>query len=74
MEMKAAVETEAKAAAKATAKADMPARHPKRALPQEVVKPEELAAQAVPTWVIPAPHLPAWATAMAARSLVVYAG
>ncbi len=72
--MKAAVETEAAAAAKATVKADMPARHPKRALPQEVVKPEELVAQAVPTWAIPAPHLPAWATAMAARSLVVYAG
>ncbi len=86
--MKAAVEAEAKAtmrvtakekaAAKATAKttvrADMPARPPKRALPQEVVMPEELAAQAEPTWAILAPHLPAWATAMAARSLVVYAG
>ncbi len=73
MEMEAAAETEAKAAAKATAKADMPARHPKRALPQEVVRPEGLAAQAVPTWAIPAPHLPAWVTALAARSLVVAA-
>ncbi len=82
--MKAAVEAEAKAmmrataAVKATAKttvrADMPARPPKRALPQEVVMPEELAAQAESMWAIPAPHLPAWATAMAARSLVVYAG
>jgi hypothetical protein len=52
----------AKAAAQATAKAE------------EVVMPEELAAQADPTWAIPAPRLPAWATAMAARLLVVYAG
>jgi hypothetical protein len=86
MEMKAAVEAEAKATMKATAKAaaqatakatvrvDRQARPPKRALPQEVVMREELAAQAEPTWAIPAPHLPAWATAIAARLLVVYAG
>jgi hypothetical protein len=74
--MRATAKTAAKAMAmaKTTVRADMPARPLKRALPQEVVMPEELAAQAEPTWAIQAPHLPAWATAMAARSLVVYAG
>ncbi len=72
--MKAAAQAVAQAMAKVTVRADRHARPPKRALPQEVVMPEELAAQAEPTWAIPAPHLPAWTTAMAARLLVVYAG
>ncbi len=80
--MKAAVEAEAKATMKvtmkakaaATVRADRQARPPKRALPTEVVMLEELAAQAELMWAISAPDLPAWATAMAARLLVVYAG
>jgi hypothetical protein len=59
----------AKAAAQATVRADRQARPLKR-----VVMPEELAAQADPTWAMPAPRLPAWATAMAAKLLVVYVG
>jgi hypothetical protein len=76
MDMKAAEEAEAtvRATMKATVRPDRLAWPPQRALPPEAVMPEELAAQAGPTWAISAQDLAAQTTTRAARLLMVYEG